>query len=99
MNRDSCVGILVRKGSGGPGMIEMYVSNQDPIQAVDTEVLESCDDVLDGGLRSRFYQGKLISGHHERSGDAIEAVHACIDDRVGRHPGPFHAAAALALGG
>ena len=84
VHRNSRLGELSCQSPGGPRVVEMNVSHDDPVEGLDSGLAETSEDILDSRLRTRLDQGGLLVGYEEGPRDAWETVHPSIDDLIRR---------------
>src|SRR5680860_620645 len=84
VNRDTRLGEMPSQSSRRPGVVEVNMSNDDPVEGLDAGVSEAREDMLDRRLRACLDQGGLLVGNQEGTGDSWQAVHLGVDDLNGR---------------
>ncbi len=74
------LGETLRQRPGRPGVVQVDVRNHDPVEMVDAGGIEAGQSVLEGALRARLDQGRLLATDDEDGGHLLVPVHLGIDD-------------------
>ena len=84
VNRDARLGEMPGQSSRRPGVVEVDMSHDDPVEGFDGGISEARKNMLHRRLRARLDQCRLLVGNEEGSGDTGQAVHLGVDDLNGR---------------